>query len=302
MTTDLPGSVVAGPAGVGSSGRPSGSTRVGGMRRRRVIGGLLRSLAITAVLLVLLLPMIWMFVAAFRSTLDIIDSTRFFQADFTLDNFRTVLDRYDFSIYIRNSFVIAFFSTLISLIVGAPAAYAIARYKVRNATAFVMLARVLPGVSLLVPWYFVFSRLGLVGTFPILIATHVFVTMPLVVAIMAGFFEGIPADLEEAGLIDGLTRIGSFLRVTLPLSVPGLATSAILSFIFSWNNFLFALVLSSQRTRTLPVAISNFTAYASVDWGGLMAAATLITLPVIVVALFAQRYVVSGLTAGATKG
>jgi multiple sugar transport system permease protein len=102
--------------------------------------------------------------------------------------------------------------------------------------------------------------------------------------------------------VDGLTRIGAFLRVTLPLSTPGIATAAILSFIFSWNNFLFALVLSDQNTRTLPVAIANFTAYASVDWGGLMAASVLITVPVMAIALLAQRYVVSGLTAGATKG
>ena len=126
--------------------------------------------------------------------------------------------------------------------------------------------------------------------------------MPLVVAIMSSFFEGIPEELEEAAQIDGSSRIGEFLSVVLPLSVPGIATATILAFIFSWNNFLFALVLSNQDTRTLPVAIVNFTSYASVDWGGLMAAAVVITLPVMVIALIAQKYVVSGLTAGATKG
>ena len=111
------------------------------------------------------------------------------------------------------------------------------------------------------------------------------------------------AEVEkEAAQIDGSSRIGAFVRVVLPLSVPGIATASILSFIFSWNNFLFALVLSNQETRTLPVAIVNFTSYASVDWGGLMAAAVVITVPVMIIALIAQRYVVSGLTAGATKG
>lgn len=275
---------------------------LGTVTAQRRFYGVLRGVAITVVLAVLLVPIAWMVIASFRRTLDIVDPSRFFGGAFTLANYGTVLRQYDFAPYIFNSFVIALASTLIALLVGSPAAYAIARYKVKNATAFLMLARVLPGVSLLVPWYFVFSNLGLVGGYPVLIATHVFVTMPFVVAVMAGFFEGIPEELEESAQIDGLTKIGAFLRVTIPLSVPGLATSAILAFIFSWNNFLFALVLSSQRTRTLPVAISNFTAYASVDWGGLMAASVIITLPVMLVALFAQKYVVSGLTAGATKG
>lgn len=269
--------------------------------RRRTLG-LLRAAAIALVLAVLLVPMIWMGIASFRTTLDIVDPSRFLSGAFTWGNYESVMDRYDFSPFIFNSFFIAFASTLIALVIGAPAAYAIARYKVKNATAFLMLARVLPGVSLLVPWYFIFSNLGLVGGYPVLIATHVFVTLPFVVAVMAGFFDGVPQDLEEAAQVDGLSKVGAFLRIALPLSVPGLATSAILAFIFSWNNFLFALVLSSQQTRTLPVAISNFTAYASVDWGGLMAASVIITLPVMLVALAAQKYVVSGLTAGATKG
>lgn len=273
-----------------------------GMKQRRRILGTLRAVAIGLVLAVFLVPIFWMVLASFRTTLDIVDPSRFFSAATSFANYTSVLERYNFAPYVFNSFFVAFASTLIALVVGAPAAYAIARYRIANATAFLMLARVLPGVSLLVPWFYVFSNLGLVGGYPVLIATHVFVTLPLVVAIMAGFFDGVPQDLEEAAQIDGLTKVGAFLRVALPLSVPGLATSAILAFIFSWNNFLFALVLSSQSTRTLPVAISNFTAYASVDWGGLMAASVIITLPVILVALLAQKYVVSGLTAGATKG
>ena len=103
-------------------------------------------------------------------------------------------------------------------------------------------------------------------------------------------------------MVDGLTPIGAFRRITLPLSVPGIATAGILAFIFSWNNFMFALVLSGAQTKTLPVAIFNFVGYASIDWGGLMAAATVVTVPIMVIALFTQKYIVSGLTAGATKG
>jgi multiple sugar transport system permease protein len=270
------------------------------MRRR--IGGIARAVAIALVLIVLLFPLLWMLLASLKTSLEVVDPSRVLNFTPTLDNYRNVVAQGDFLRFVGNSFLVAAAATLVSLVVGVPAAYAIARYRVAHATTFLLMARIIPGVSLLVPWYFLFAQIQLVGTYSVLVLTHVFVAMPLVVAITASFVEGLPVELEEAGLVDGLPRIGAFLRVTLPLSTPGIATAAILSFIFSWNNFLFALVLSDQTTRTLPVAIANFTAYASVDWGGLMAASVLITVPVMAIALLAQRYVVSGLTAGATKG
>jgi multiple sugar transport system permease protein len=119
---------------------------------------------------------------------------------------------------------------------------------------------------------------------------------------MMSFFDQLPEELEESAQVDGLTAIGAFFRITLPLSVPGIATATILSFIFSWNNFMFALVLSGQATKTLPVAIFDFIGYASIDWGALMAASVVVTTPIMLIALFTQRYIVTGLTAGATKG
>jgi multiple sugar transport system permease protein len=271
-------------------------------RPGQVVGGVARAVGIVVVVLAFLVPLLWMLLASLKRNLDIVDPSRTFDFTPTLDNFRTVFTEQAFGPIIGNSLLVGALATLCALVIGVPAAYAVARYRVRSATGFLLLARVVPGVSLLVPWYFLFSQVQLVGTYTVLVMTHVFVTMPLVVAIMSSFFDGVPAELEEAAQIDGCSRSGAFLRVVLPLSVPGIATAAILSFIFSWNNFLFALVLSDQGSRTLPVAIVNFTSYASVDWGGLMAAAVVITVPVMLVALFAQRYVVGGLTAGATKG
>jgi multiple sugar transport system permease protein len=278
--------------------RPTAARR----RRKRLLLPTLRSIAIVGVVLLFVLPLGWMLMAAFKTNLDIVSPERTFDFTPTLNNFDTVFGAQNFAPFILNSVIVGIGATVIALVLGVPAAYGIARYRIRNATAFVLLARVIPGVSLLIPWYFLFSQVQLVGTYTALILTHIFVTMPLVVAIMVGFFEGLPEELEEAAQIDGSSRVGAFLRVVLPLALPGVATSAILAFIFSWNNFLFALVLSNQETRTLPVAISNFTSYASVDWGGLMAASVIITIPVMLVALFAQKYVVAGLTAGATKG
>ena len=274
-------------------------------RRRRpaqLIGGGARALGILLVVIAFVAPLIWMLLASLKTNLEIIDPSKTFSFTPTFKNFDTVFGAQAFGPIILNSVVVGTGATLFALIIGIPAAYGIARYRVKNTTAFLLMARIIPGVSLLIPWYFLFSQLQLVGTYTVLILTHIFVTMPLVVAIMSSFFEGIPEELEEAAQIDGSSKIGAFVRVVLPLSVPGIATATILSFIFSWNNFLFALVLSNQYTRTLPVAIVNFTSYAAVDWGGLMAAAVVITVPVMIIALLAQRYVVSGLTAGATKG
>ena len=285
--------------------RPAGARKLDAPRKvpmARKLLTALRVFGIVAVVFVFIAPLIWMLLASFKTSLDITNPSRTFSFDPTVGNYDNVINTQRFLPFIGNSTLVAAGATAVALIIGVPAAYAIARFKVTNATAFLLLARVIPGVSLLVPWYYLFSQVGFVGTYGVLILTHIFVTMPLVVAIMSGFFEGMPLELEESAQVDGLTRIGAFLRITLPLAVPGIATATILSFIFSWNNFLFALVLSNQQTRTLPVAISNFMAYASVDWGGLMAASVLITVPVMLVALFAQKYVVAGLTAGATKG
>lgn len=276
-------------------------------KRRRpkpavVVGGAARAAGILLVVFLFLVPLVWMLLASLKTNLEVVDPTKLFNFTPTITNYVTVLQEQQFLPYILNSFIVATGATAIALLLGLPAAYAIARYKITNATAFVLLARVIPGVSLLIPWYYIFSSIGLVGTYGVLILTHIFVTMPLIVAIMTSFFEGLPGELEEAAQIDGASKIAAFVRIVLPLSVPGIATATILSFIFSWNNFLFALVLSNQNTRTLPVAISNFTSYASVDWGGLMAASVIITVPVMLIALFSQKYVVSGLTAGATKG
>ncbi|MEU1837700.1 carbohydrate ABC transporter permease [Micromonospora chersina] len=261
-----------------------------------------RVVALVVVVLSLVTPLLWMIAASFKTNVDIYDTGKALVFSPTLDNYATVLKQSHYVQFIGNSLWVAFAATVLSLVLGVPAAYSMSRFNMKKSALVVLMARVIPGVSLLVPWYYVFSNLQLVGGFTVLILSHMFVSLPLIVYIMMGFFDGLPEELEEAALVDGLTHIGAFRRITLPLSVPGIATAGILSFIFSWNNFMFALVLSGADTKTLPVAIFDFVGYASIDWGGLMAAATVVTLPIMVIALFVQKYVVSGLTAGATKG
>ncbi len=261
-----------------------------------------RVVMLVLIVLTFVAPLVWMVLASFKTNVDIYNPAAALAFTPTLGNYETVFGQANYLQYIFNSFWVGFASTGLSLVLGLPAAYSMSRFVMKKSAALVLMARIIPGVSLLVPWYFIFSNLRLVGGYEVLILSHMFVSLPLIVYIMMSFFDSLPLELEEQAQVDGLTPIGAFLRIALPLSIPGIATAGILSFIFSWNNFMFALVLSGAKTKTLPVAIFDFVAYASIDWGGLMAAAVVITLPIMVIALFTQKYIVSGLTAGATKG
>ena len=271
-------------------------------RRKPRAYKIFRVVALTLTVLLFVAPLVWMFVASLKTNVDIYDASKTLIFTPTLNNYDNVLSRNNYFGFIFNSFWVALLSTLFSLLIGVPAAYAMSRFAMHRSALVVLMARIIPGVSLLVPWYFIFANMRMVGGFGVLILSHMFVALPLIVYIMISYFDSTPLELEEQAQVDGLTHIGAFLRITLPLSVPGLATAGILSFIFSWNNFMFALVLSGANTKTLPVAIFNFVSYASIDWGSLMAAAVVVTVPIMVIALFTQKYIVSGLTAGATKG
>ena len=272
-------------------------------RRRRGVGyKVFRAVMLVIVALTFLAPILWMLLSSFKTNVDIYNSEAAFIFTPTTKNYDTVFGQADYIQFIWNSFFVATVATLLSLVLAVPAAYSMSRFVMKKSAVLVLLARVIPGVSLLVPWYFVFANIRIVGTYTPLVLSHMFVSLPLILYIMMSFFDSLPEELEEQAQVDGLTPIGAFLRITLPLSVPGIATASILSFIFSWNNFMFALVLSGASTKTLPVAIFDFVGYASIDWGGLMAAAVVVTIPIMIIALFTQKYIVSGLTAGATKG
>lgn len=288
--------------GTSRPGQPVQRPTLPRRRRKQPAYPVFRVVVLTLTVLLFIAPLVWMVVASLKTNVDIYDPDKTFFFTPTLDNYANVLGRNNYFVFIFNSFWVALCSTVFSLILGVPAAYAMSRFTMHRSAMVVLMARIIPGVSLLVPWYFIFANLRLVGGFGVLILSHMFVALPLIVYLMMSFFDSLPTELEDAAQVDGLTPIGAFLRITLPLSVPGLATAGILSFIFSWNNFMFALVLSGANTKTLPVAIFNFVSYASIDWGSLMSAAVIVTVPIMVIALFTQKYVVSGLTAGATKG
>ena len=220
----------------------------------------------------------------------------------TLDNFRAVFERNDFLLQAWNSVVVSFGATGIALLVGVPAGYGIAKMRATKAAVLILIARITPGLSYLIPLFLLFQWLGLTGTlWPILI-THLVLTVPIAVWVMIGFFEGLPAELEEAALVDGATIWQAFRHVALPLARPGITVATILAFIFSWNNFIFAMVLAGRETRTLPVAVNNMLTFEQISWGPLSAAALLVTAPVLILTLVAQKQIVAGLTQGGVKG
>jgi multiple sugar transport system permease protein len=219
----------------------------------------------------------------------------------TTAGYREVFTKYPFLLYTWNSLVVAAGCTALGLAVGLPAAYSIARWRQQGLALTILVARIIPGISYLIPWYIFFRQLRMVDTYGALILTHLIVGLPIIIWVMIGFFEDVPADLEDAALIDGCSYFGVFWRVALPLVKPGVVATAILSFVFSWNNFLFSVILAGRETRTLPIAVFNMISYEEINWGTLAAAATMITLPVLLLALVVQRHIVTGLTFGAVK-
>ncbi|GAC1364794.1 MAG: carbohydrate ABC transporter permease [Ktedonobacteraceae bacterium] len=254
------------------------------------------------VLLLFLLPFFWMILNSFKTTVGInkIPPDLVFQP--TMDNYVSVFQSQNFLGFFYNSFIIATGSTALALLLGLPAAYSIARYKQNGLAIAILMGRMVPGITFLIPWFILFRQSHLVDTYVSLILSHMLVGLPFIVWVMIPFFEAIPLELDEAARVDGSSMLGTFVRIILPISWPGIISASILAFIYSWNNFMFSIVLATNHTKTLPVAIYNFISYAQIDWGGLMAAAVVITLPILVLALATQRYLMRGLTAGAIKG
>ncbi|KMO40469.1 sugar ABC transporter permease [Methylobacterium variabile] len=221
---------------------------------------------------------------------------------FAWKNYLDVLESNRFSTYFVNSLLVTGTATALALLVGVPAGYGIARMRAAKAAVVILVARITPGLSYLIPLFLLFQWLGLLGTLWPQIIIHLVVTVPIVIWIMIGYFETTPLELEEAAVIDGASRWQVFRHVALPIAKPGIAVAMILAVIFSWNNFVFGIVLAGRETRTLPVAVYNMISFDQLSWGPLAAAALIVTLPVLVLTVFAQRQIVAGLTAGAVKG
>ena len=254
----------------------------------------------------LVLPLWLAFAGSLTSEAALFRGLRLWPEDVTLDHYGALFAERDFWQPIRSSLIVAGATTVLCITLGTLAAYALARlrFRGRNAIlAFILAVTMFPQISIVGPLFLLLRALRLIDTYPGLVLPYTTFAMPLTVWLLVGYFRQLPADLEEAALVDGATRWQSFLRVILPVAAPGIAATAILTFIYCWNEFLFALsfTLGSDR-QTVPVAIALFRGQYQVPWGQILAAAVIATIPVALVVVLFQRRIVGGLTAGAVKG
>jgi len=250
-------------------------------------------------------PIFWIVTTSLKHRVDVYTEKPVLLFSVTWQNYQRIFELHDFGRYLLNSFIVATSVTLIIVYFGALAAYALTRWRIKGynwVSLAIISARMFPPIALLPSFFLFASRIGIVDTRRVLIFAHATYGLPFIVFMLAGFFRQIPRDLDDAALIDGCSYFRLFNWIMLPSVAPGLAATAILSFIWSWNEFLFALVLTRASSKTLPVVISEFIGFVQVDWQGLTAMATILLLPSIIITFAAQKYLVRGLTAGAVKG
>jgi multiple sugar transport system permease protein len=252
--------------------------------------------------LVFLFPILWMALSSLKDPLSVTAYPPTLIFEPTLDNYRELFGRTDFLHYTWNSFVVAGCSTLLGLLIATPAAFAISWHRMTWPATVSLFARMAPGTLFLLPWFIMFSNLGLSGSFTALILAHAVITMPLALWILLPYFDGMPREVVESGQIDGCRGFTILIRIIIPMIYPGLVVATIMSFVFSWNYFLFALALSGFDTKTAIVASFNFIGEGTTNWGALMAAATVIALPPLILTFIVQRWLVAGLSFGAVKG
>lgn len=260
----------------------------------------------------ILAPVAWIVMMSFKSKIDVVSVPPKFFFTPTLDNYLALfglgkvglLTGSTFLSFFKNSLILALGSVLLSIVLGMPAAYAFARlrFKAKESLAFTYLSfRFVPEITIILPLYVIYQKLNLYNTYIGLILVYQLISLPFIIWMMRSYFEEIPVAIEQAARTDGYSWGRTFFRMVLPLAAPGVAASLVLAFIFCWNNFIFGLMLGGTNTQPVTVGLLSFMGTNEVQWG-LMAAATVIAvIPLMVLALSVQRYMVRGLTLGAVK-
>ena len=261
--------------------------------------------AVTLMVLIWLFPVYWIVATSLKQKEDIINPIPSFIFNPTLDNYRTIFGpTYTFAHIVLNSFIVAFFVTLLVIILAIPAAYSLARWQTKGSERianWILSLRMLPPVAVVIPYYVLASRLQLIDTYLVLILVHMAFGVPFAVWLMRGFFAEIPRELDHAAMLDGYSYLAILRKIIIPLATPSIAVTAIFTFIFSWNEFLLALLLTDTNAVTVPVQISKMILAYQVLWGELSAAGVIALLPLLFVVFALQRYIVRGLTLGAVK-
>jgi multiple sugar transport system permease protein len=275
--------------------RPGSSHGIG-----RMIAG-----AMTAGLVLLwLFPIYWIFLTSFKTPLLINEKTPVVWFTPTLENYRHLFVEFRFARVLQNSLIITATTTLVVIVLALLAAYALGRMDVpggKNIALWMLSLRFMPPIAIVLPFFIAWQRTGLIDTYPGLILIYIAFNLPFAIWLLRGFLVEVPRDLDEAATLDGLRHIAILRRIILPVIAPGVAVTAIFTFMFTWNEYLMALVLTSRNASTVPVTVSKFIQAYSILWGDVGAAATIELLPVLVVVFLLQRHIMRGITLGAVK-
>ena len=275
------------------------------MLRRSWTQTLLLSLVALFWLAGVLFPFYWLLMLSLKTQNQAFATPPLFLFQPTFEHYVDLALNTDFPRFFGNSSIVAIGTVVLSLLLGVPAAYGFSRWRSRASgwlLAWILILRMVPGLTYVIPFFLLYKQLGLLDTHLGLVLIYTIFNLALVIWCMQAFFDEVPRTLEESAYVDGATRFQAFLRIILPLAAPGLAATAVLCFLFSWNEFLFALIVTRFEARTAPVGITNFMAYEGVEWGRVAAGSVIILIPVLLFAVIVRRYLVRGLLAGAVKG
>lgn len=278
-------------------------------RNKLLLRSRLAYVVIILFLIVTQLPIYWMYVTSFKTRDEISGSPTWIPQSFTMQNYKEVLSAQqgrNFSFYIRNSIGISSIVTVIMLVLGTTSAYAFSHFRFRASGVLLFLiiaSRVIPPISLIIPYFKLTEMLNLRDTWLALIWVNVYLYLPFAVWLLKGFFDTVPAELPESAKVDGCTNAQAFVRVVLPIALPGIASAAILVFLLSWNHFLFPLILTStEKSRTIPVGVYDYVGDYFVSWGNMAAAGVIASIPALIFLALFSRWLVSGLLSGSMKG
>lgn len=272
---------------------------------RRRFTKFLTYFAIAVVLIWVLFPIFWVIMGSFKSKEQASAIPPVWIFNPSIENYISAFIRRNFGNLFVNSLIATLTSTAVVLLLSSLAGYALARFKVvgkKNIMFWILSVRMFPPIATIIPIFLLFNKLGLIDTRLGLMLLYIAFNLPFAIWIMRSFFAEIPSELDDAAMVDGCSPWQAFARIILPLAAPGLSATAIFCMMFSWNEFLFAMIISRAQTQTLPVGVMGFITQRGVLWGEMSAAATIIMTPMIIFTFLVQRYLIRGLTFGAVKG
>ncbi|MGL4961394.1 MAG: carbohydrate ABC transporter permease [Inquilinus sp.] len=277
------------------------------VRRRRDLGLAARYAVLLGTILLTIFPLVWLVLTSLRGSADIFAMpVRVFPEAVTFGQYIAVFSQYGLDDYLWNTVIVSVATVVLVILLGVPCAYALSRFRLPGARVvltILLIMRMIPVVALAIPLFAVFASIGLLDTLTALVLTHTAAKLPVAIWLLMGFIQDLPREVEEQAKIDGAGTLRLLVQIVSPLIAPGIGATAVITFLFTWNDLLVALTLSSsEAAQTLPVGLTNFVSQFGIDWGAMSAAGVLMVIPTLIFVWFAQGLLVKGLMSGAVRG